>query len=236
MKILSVIPARGGSKRIPGKNIRLLGNKPLIAWTLESSNHVLEICDQLVSTDDPQIAEIAQSYGGLVPWLRPADLATDVAKSVDVCLHALEWYENSYGAVDGLLLLQPTSPFRSEATIKAGIELFSRFHQRPVVSVSPAKSHPLWCFRLEDSGIKPFLENGGLYMRSQDLPPAYSLNGAFYLIKPDQLRNEKSFFPKNLVPLIMKSELETIDLDTLWDWQIAEAVLAKTESERSLPG
>lgn len=234
MKILAIIPARGGSKRIPGKNIRFLGNKPLIAWSLESSEHVPEICDRLVSTDDPKIAEVAQKYGGLVPWLRPADLATDTAKSVDVCLHALEWYEKSYGVVDGLLLLQPTSPFRTEATIKAGIELFTRSHECPVVSVSPAKSHPLWCFRLEGSTIKPFLDIDGLHLRSQDLPPAYIVNGAFYLIRPDQLREAKTFFPANTVPLIMESELETVDIDTPWDWQLVEAILAKVEREKSL--
>lgn len=233
MKILVVIPARGGSKRIPGKNIRLLGNKPLIAWSLESSRNVPGICDRLVSTDDSKIAEVAQHYGGLVPWIRPADLSTDTASSVNVCLHALDWYEKNYGTVDGLLLLQPTSPFRTEATIQSGIELFIRSHQRPVVGISPAKSHPLWCFRLEESRIKPFLQNDGLSLRSQDLPPAYVVNGAFYLIKPDQLRELNTFFPDNTIPLVMESDLESIDIDTPWDWQLAEAILAKIGSLKS---
>ncbi len=126
MRILAVIPARGGSKRLPRKNIRPLGGIPLIFWSINAAKGISEICDILVSTDDPEIAEVTKNTGALVPWLRPRELATDTAQSVDVCLHALEWYEKEKGKVDGLMLLQPTSPFRTRGSILRGIELFDK--------------------------------------------------------------------------------------------------------------
>src|SRR5438093_3043672 len=112
MRILALITARRGSKRLPAKNVRLLRGVPLITWSIDVVRNIPEICDILVSTDDAATAEIARRAGAAVPWLRPAALATDTASSVDVCLHSLDWYEQAHGAVDGLLLLQPTSPFR----------------------------------------------------------------------------------------------------------------------------
>ena len=126
MRILAFITARGGSKRLPGKNIRSLGGNPLIVWSIEVAKDISDICDILVSTDDSAIAETAKDAGALVPWLRPEELATDTAKSADVCLHGLEWYESEKGRVDGLLLLQPTSPFRTRETVLRGIELFRK--------------------------------------------------------------------------------------------------------------
>ena len=130
MKILALIPARGGSERLPDKNTRLLGDKPLIVWSIEIIKDIPEICDILVSTDDIDISKISKESGALLPWLRPAELATDTASSVDTALHALDWYEAEKGAVDGLLLLQPTSPFRSRDTIYKGIKLFYPTIQR----------------------------------------------------------------------------------------------------------
>ena len=135
MRILVVITARGGSKRLPGKNIRILGEKPLIIWSIDVAKDIPEICDILVSTDDTAIASICTEAGALVPWLRPAELATDTANSIDVVLHALDWYETEKGAVDGILLLQPTSPFRTKKTVLRGIELFSKNEQQPVLGV-----------------------------------------------------------------------------------------------------
>jgi N-acylneuraminate cytidylyltransferase len=225
MKILAVVPARSGSKRLPGKNIRLLGGKPLIVWSIEVAHSIPDICDTLVSTDDPAIAEVARAAGALAPWLRPAELATDIASSVDVCLHALDWYEAEKGTIDGLLLLQPTSPFRTQETVRKGIELFCHHNHRPVIGVSPAESHPMWCFQIEGDTMRPFIEGGGLTLRSQDLPPAYAVNGAFYLISPDHLRKRRSFYTDNIVPLVIDSAAEVIDIDTEWDWKMAESIL-----------
>lgn len=225
MKILALITARGGSKRLPGKNICLLGGKPLIEWSIQVAKGIPEIVDILVSTDDREIAEIARHAGASVPWLRPAELATDTATSVDVALHALDYYEREHGKVDGLLLLQPTSPFRTRATVLRGIEAFRAQQGRPVIGVSPASAHPLWCFRIEGAALKPFIDGGGLHLRSQDLPPAYVVNGAFYLVPPEHLRESRSFYGDNVSPLVMEHADECIDIDTEWDWQRAEMTL-----------
>lgn len=226
MRILALIAARGGSKRVPGKNIRPLGGIPLIVWSVNAAKGIDEICDILVSTDDSAIADVARSAGALVPWLRPQELASDDASSVDVCLHAINWYESKKGKVDGLLLLQPTSPFRSRATVLRGIEVFSLHQCRPVVGVSPAESHPLWCFQLDGEKMRPFVDGGGLQLRSQDLPPACVVNGAFYLIAPSDLREHRSLFKSDMVPLLIDEPEENLDIDTEWDWRLAEAILA----------
>ncbi|MFZ5875366.1 MAG: cytidylyltransferase domain-containing protein [Nitrospirota bacterium] len=226
MRILALIAARGGSKRVPGKNLRRLGGKPLIVWSIDVAKGVPEICDILVSTDAPNIAEVARHGGALVPWLRPESLATDDALSVDVCLHAMNWYEAEKGAVDGVLLLQPTSPFRSRRTLMRGIELFRATAYRPVLGVSPAQSHPWWCFRIEGGTLRPFVDGDGLHRRSQDLPPAYVINGAFYLVTPEHLRQHRSFYSDDMLPLVMDHPAESLDIDTEWDWKAAQEVLA----------
>ncbi len=225
MRILALIPARGGSKRLPGKNIRALGGKPLITWSIDVARDIADISDILVSTDDPVIAEIASAAGALVPWLRPLELASDTASSIDVCLHALDWYENKKGAVDGLLLLQPTSPFRGRASVLRGIELFRANHGRSVAGVSPAQSHPMWCFRIEGGAMHPYCGKAGLTLRSQDLERAYVVNGAFYLAAPAELKKLRSFFGDDSVPLVMDEAAASIDIDTDWDWLMAESLI-----------
>jgi N-acylneuraminate cytidylyltransferase len=225
MKILALITARGGSKRLPGKNIRSLGGKPLIAWSIDVVKDIPEICDILVSTDDPAIAEICSEAGAYVPWLRPDLLATDTASSVDVALHALDWYEDERGVVDGLLLLQPTSPFRTKKTVRTGIELFSKNGHQPVLGVSPTHAHPMWALKMEGDYLLPFMQNHGLEIRSQDLPPAYVVNGCFYLIAPAELRACHSFVGSKTIPLLIESSQESVDIDTEWDFKMAEYIL-----------
>ena len=219
MKHIAVIPARMGSQGLPFKN------RMFFDQTTDFIESIDWFDSTLVSTDDPEIEEIAKKSGALVPWLRPSELATDTASSVDVCLHALEWYEERKYKVDGLMLLQPTSPFRRRNSILRGIELFRSHHHSPVIGVSSAKSHPMWCFKIEGETMKPFIEDGGLNLRSQDLPPAYAVNGAFYLISSDDLRKRKSFFSENMVPLVIDAPEENLDIDTEWDWKLAEAIL-----------
>jgi CMP-N,N'-diacetyllegionaminic acid synthase len=221
MRILTLIPARGGSKRLPGKNIKPLGGKPLINWTIEAANRIPEICDILVSTDDTEIAAIAKAAGAFVPWLRPSELATDKATSVDVALHALDWYENEFGSVDGLLLLQPTSPFRRTSTIEKGIELFKNHNFQPVLGVSKSESHPYWSFRQEGEYLIHFLTNMDSGMRSQDLPLIFTTNGVLYLVSPHDLRRNKSFSGEKTVPLHISSQKERLDIDSKWDFHLA---------------
>lgn len=224
MRILALITARGGSKRLPGKNIRLLGGKPLIVWSVDIAKDIPEICDILVSTDDLAIATVCAEAGALVPWLRPAELATDTANSVDVALHALDWYEKEKGAVEGLLLLQPTSPFRTKETVRKAIHLFGGNCNHPVLSVSPTNAHPMWALKMEGAYLVPFIQEHGLGTRSQDLPPAYVVNGSLYLISPAELRARRSFVGVKTIPLLTSSPKEALDIDTEWDFDMAEAV------------
>lgn len=224
MKILALIPARGGSKRLPGKNIRMLGDKPLINWSVDVCRGVNYITDVMVSTDDEAIRQVALEAGATVPWLRPTELSTDMVPSIEVALHAVSWYESAHGKLDGVMLLQPTSPYRTKATIERGIEIFIQNGFKPVVALSPASSHPMWCFSIEHGKLVP-MSPEGLHIRSQDLPEAYVVNGSFYLTTPDHLRSNHSFYGADMTPLIIESPVESLDIDTEFDWRVAQACL-----------
>jgi CMP-N,N'-diacetyllegionaminic acid synthase len=225
MKILVLIPARGGSKRIPGKNIKLLGDKPLITWTIEAAKGIPEICDILVSTDSPEIASIAEGAGASVPWMRPIELATDTATSVDVAIHALDWYESTYGAVDGILLLQPTSPFRRKKTIVRAIELFSATAMQNVVGVSNVKQHPSLMLSPQGDVCVPFIERNTFETRSQEMSTLYIVNGCIYLITGKRLRDERSFVGSTCIPLLISEEKESLDIDDIDDFNCASNFL-----------
>lgn len=227
MKILALIPARGGSKRLPGKNIKPLGGVPLIGWSIKTALASRCFADVLVSTDDQEIADVAIQQGASVPWLRPMVLASDTATSVDVVVHALDQWEHSNGQLDAVMLLQPTSPLRTVDSIQRALRLFeSKGGQHPVVSVGPAASHPNWCFRMTATGtMEPFLGWEGLEVRSQDLEPAWTLNGSIYVISPSQLRAKRSFLATDTFALQMSDPDESIDVDTLEDFERCEQVL-----------
>lgn len=219
MKILAVIPARGGSKRLPGKNIKLLGGRPLITWSIDIAKNIPDVCDILVSTDDASIASVSLTAGALVPWLRPNELATDAATSVDAVLHALDWYESAHGVVDGVLLLQPTSPYRSNETILEGMKQFAQ-QRRSVVAVSKVKVDPARCFFIQAHNLKMCVP-----APSHTKEDAYAVNGALYLISPDEFRKSRSFFSTTSIPLIVRSHRESIDIDDDFDWWLAERML-----------
>ena len=157
MKILALIPARSGSKRLKDKNILDLGGKPLINWSIEQALGVASIFDVVVSTDSQKIAEISREAGASVPWLRPNNLSTDSTSTVDVAIHALNWYESQVSTVDGLLLLQPTSPFRSKETIEKAIDIFRISKQKSVVSVFSGINHLNKTFFYDNSTMFPLL-------------------------------------------------------------------------------
>ena len=230
MKILALIPARGGSKRLPRKNIKLLGGKPLIAWSIDVARNIDEICDIFVSTDDQEIKDVALQYNAFVPILRPKELSTDTALSVDVALHVVDWYERNKNIVDGIMILQPTSPFRKKETIKRGIKLFEDSGRNSILGVSLTHSHPSWCFTIEKDYIKPFLKDNeeGYKKRSQDLDQVYIVNGSFYLLSVEALKREKAFITSKTRPLIVESRFESLDIDTEEDWKYAEYIVGET--------
>jgi N-acylneuraminate cytidylyltransferase len=225
MRLLALIPARGGSKRLPRKNIRLLGETPLIIWSVNVIKDIPEICSILISTDDTEIAKICLDNGINIPWLRPESLSGDDATSVDVAIHALDWYESAHGKIDGLLLLQPTSPFRTRDTIIKGIKLFSQHGRKTVIGVTPTSEHPMWALKTDGDYLTPFMAESDFKKNSQQLPPAYHINGSFYLISPDELRSEKQIVTDKSIPLIIDSIKESIDIDTELDFKLAEYFL-----------
>ena len=224
MRILAVIPARGGSKRLPKKNIKPLGGKPLINWSIEAIRGISEICEVLVSTDDTEIASIAKQAGASVPWLRPSNLSTDTASSVDVALHALDWYESKFKSVDGLLLLQPTSPFRTRKSIENGIDLYLNSNFSSVVAVTPSKDRAALVFTNKDNFISPFINKSNLFSELTDSVSNYWITGSFYLTSPSVLRENKTFLPLQTIPLIIESPIESIDIDREWDFQLAKYI------------
>lgn len=226
-RILAVIPARAGSKRLPGKNIRRLDGFPLIAWTIRTAIAAGVFENVLVSTDDDEIAAIAVQCGASAPWLRPAELSTDTATSVDVVLHALSAYQSANAGLESVMLLQPTSPFRSVDTIRRAIDLHRHTGNSQVVSVCPAKAHPEWCFLLDsENRMRRYVGHDGIPARSQDLPPAYQLNGAVYLASVDDIRKERSFICQRTRALVVTRPEESIDIDDAWDWRLAECIAA----------
>lgn len=225
MRILALVPARSGSKRVPNKNIRLLGGKPLIVWTIEVAKGISEICDILVSTDSVEIQTISSEAGAIAPWMRPSELSTDYATSVDVAIHALDKYENEYGKVDGLLLLQPTSPFRTEKYVRDGIRRYIVGGGNSVIGVSPVREHPSWMATIENDQVK-LLDNRETSNLESSMPRSlYVINGSFYLSSPLTLRTRYSFFSDVTSPLICDSIIESIDIDTESEIELAKLLL-----------
>jgi len=227
MKILALITARAGSKRLPGKNTKILGDKPLISWSINTLKKSNQISDILLSTNDKEVFNIGQKEKLLVPWMRPEYLSLDTSSSVDVAIHALDWYENNYGKIDGLMLIQPTSPFRTHETINKGVEAFCDSNRTTIIGVTQTHNHPLWTFKIKKKFIVPFISGKGINKRSQDLEKAYVVNGSFYLISPKNLRINKSFFSDKTIPLIINSKKEAIDIDNEDDWELAKFYLNK---------
>lgn len=228
MKILTLIPARGGSKRLPRKNVLPLGGKPLIAWTIHNA---LEAgCkDIIVSTDDAEIAEISKRYGARVPWLRPKELSGDKTSTYDVVDHAVNWYEENYEDLDAVLILQPTSPFRSIDSIRAAIHLFVETDgASPVVSVSPSPCNPAWCFSVDELGaMTPFKEWVDVFKRSQDYAESWVLNGSIYITPRSYLRQNRRLFGPGALAIKIENNIESVDIDTRDDFDCAEKLCAE---------
>lgn len=233
MRVLAVIPARAGSKRVPGKNVKKLGSKPLIAWTIDQS--LRSRCDHtMVSTDSEEIGKLAQCYGADVPFLRSSDLAADESNVIDGLIEVVQRYKSQGSAFDSIVLLQPTSPFRRVSTINSAIELHEENAGNSVVSVSPSRSHPHWAKRIEQDSLLPFYgESQGAELRSQDLSPAFELNGLIYICTISRLVEARSLYSEPTIPLIVKSEKEAIDIDTPFDWRIAELLASDDTNSRN---
>ena len=232
--ILAVIPARAGSKRLPGKNIKPLAGKPLIAWTIEAAQAVGPACKVWVSSDSPKILEVAETYGAAAPSLRPERLATDSARSVDVVLHAIEAYNELYGSLPELtLLLQPTSPLRSSDHILAALAKLKSNSADAVVSVCECEHSPLWSNKLpSNESLKDFLPPGLVNSRSQDLPTYYRLNGAIYGAHTTALLKAGSYFETEKPVAFIMPQSASVDIDTMVDFYFAETLVSIKGAEK----
>jgi len=218
-KILAVIPARGGSKRLHKKNILPLNGKPLIAWTIQAAKNSQYIDEFIVSTDDDEISRISIEYGSKV-LIRPGELSTDIATSIDVILHAINSIREQY---DYIMLLQPTSPLRNNKDIDNAIELITKKDAKAVISVCESDHSPLWSNTLpEDGSMDDFIREEVKSKRSQDLPSYYRLNGAIYMAEIEGLRKEKTFFLKRKTHAYIMKRENSIDIDEPLDFKIAE--------------
>ncbi len=224
MRVLGLITARGGSRGIPGKNLKPLAGRPLIAHTIEAARASLLEC-LLVSTDHDGIARTSLELGAEVPFRRPADLARDDSSPLDAVIHAIQWMQDHEGrSFDYVMLLQPTSPFRTSRDIDSVIDLARHHPVDAVVSVCPTPHHPYLARRINDDGIlEPFFDSARANMRRQEMGPAYVLNGAIYLNSTDSLLNERTFFPERTLAYVMPPE-RSLDIDTPWDFFLAELI------------
>jgi CMP-N,N'-diacetyllegionaminic acid synthase len=227
MKDLVLIPARGGSKGIPGKNIKSLNGKPLIYYTLDAACAVASPENICVSTDSDDIIRVVREYGLDVPFKRPYNLSTDTASSYDVILHAIAFYEQNGIKYDRVILLQPTSPFRTGTHIRDSLALF-KSELDMVVSVKITHSNPY--FTLFEETIEGFLvpSKPGNFTRRQDCPIVYEYNGAIYIMNVRSLKNGPPGNFSKIKKYLMADEV-SLDIDNNFDWIIAEAILFKNK-------
>lgn len=227
MRTVAIIPARGGSKGIPRKNVKEIAGKPLIRWTIEAALGSRRLDRVVVSTEDSEIASIAKAAGASVPFRRPPELAADDTSGIAPVLHALE----ALPEADAVLLLQPTSPLRTAADIDALLALAERSGAASIVSVTEARDHPHWTYRIENEALRPFLSRKAA-ARRQDLPPAYALNGALYFATAAWLLEHRTLVGQDTLPFIMPPE-RSIDIDGALEWRLAEMLLRERSSGTS---
>lgn len=227
MKILAIIPARGGSKRLPRKNIISLEGKPLIAWTIEETKKSKYITDIIVSTDDEEIAEISKKYNIPVPFIRPDYLSNDKATSYDVVVHAIDFLRlHKNKLYDYIILLQPTSPLRTVEDIDGAIEMLISRRADSIISMCECEHPPIWSNTLpNDLSIVNFDKKEYKNLRSQDIPQYYRYNGAIYLTKITKLIEEKDFiFDSNSYAYIMPQN-RSIDIDNKLDFLFCKTII-----------
>lgn len=231
-RIFGLIPARGGSKGLPGKNVRDLSGRPLIAWTIAAALESNALDAVVVSTDDLTIAAAAIDAGAEVPFMRPDELACDDASMVDTILHAADTLASAGRPFDAVMVLQPTCPLRSAQDIRDAERLFDPAADiEAVVSVVETEHSPLWANTLpEGRRMGEFLRPEVLGKRRQDLPTYYRLNGAIYLIDVEALRRERAFVGPHTMALIMPTD-RSVDIDTIIDFEVAAAMLAHAGRE-----
>lgn len=227
-KVLAVIPARGGSKGLPRKNILSFCGKPLIAWTIEQALQTPEIDKVIVSTDSQEIADVAVAYGASVPFLRPDHLASDIASSIDVLLHAADFLSsNLHERYDYLICLEPTSPLREVSDISGSLKVLNENDEvDSVVGVARTEGiHPAFLYKISDrKNLVPYLEKHPNSVRRQELEVLYHLEGSVYISDINSLREKRGFYHERTAPWIV-DRYKSIEIDEYSDFIQAEALM-----------
>lgn len=233
LKVLAVIPARQGSKGLPDKNIRLLAGKPLLSHTIAAARESGVFDRIILSTDGEEIARVGREAGAEVPFMRPADLASDEARGIDVLHHVLEWLEQRGELFDCVMYLQPTSPLRTAVDIVESLKILVAREAQAVVSVCEMEHHPWWANTLpEDGCMKDFFAKD-ISTRRQDLPRYYRLNGAIYLARWEFIRYRDSWYGEKTYAYIMPRE-RSVDIDDELDFKLAEILMFSRISNEEL--
>ncbi|MFC1546341.1 cytidylyltransferase domain-containing protein [bacterium] len=231
MKILSFIPARGSSERIPNKNIKMLNGKPLISYTIECAGKSRFINRVVVSTDSAEIADVAVKYGAEVPFMRPASISNSNSTEMEFFEHALTWFkDNEDYTPDLIVLLYPTSPFRKTESIDKAIELMlDNSDADSLRSIKLCSEHPYKMWISKDKYIEPFAKTDDPNMQTlstQLFPKVYIQNASIYITKVSTIRNKKSPIGDKVIPFIM-DEIESVDINTYLDFEFAEMICGK---------
>ncbi|MCP2005988.1 UNVERIFIED_ORG: CMP-N-acetylneuraminic acid synthetase [Buttiauxella agrestis ATCC 33320] len=225
---IAIIPARGGSKRLPGKNIKILSGKPLIAWSIEAAIDSNLFDRVLVSTDCEEIACVVEQYGAIVPCLRPAVLASDTATTCDVISHMVEIAENKWGKVRNITLLQPTSPLRKAVNIVEAHTLYEKMAANSVISVCQMEHPVQLCNKLPaDHSMSGFLQKKN-NLRGQELEPYYRINGAIYIFERKFVGALSDIYGDKSYAYLMRQE-ESVDIDNQLDFTFAELMMSQTQ-------
>lgn len=227
---LAIIPARGSSKGLPGKNIKMLYGKPLIAWTIEAAKQSKQIDRIIVSTDDEKIARISKQYGAEIPFLRPEELATDAAKAIDNYIFTIvELNRRENKEYENFVVLQPTSPLRNSEDIDKAIELFKEKNADSVISYSEALHPPLWAKEIDNNQkIKNYFQEDVSNKNRQEIPIAYMPNGAIYVFKYSLLKEKYTYYSDKTYAYIMPN-IRSIDIDNMIDFEFAEFIMRKKD-------
>jgi N-acylneuraminate cytidylyltransferase len=225
-RVLALIPARGGSKGVPGKNIRALAGKPLLAWTVAAAQGSRYIDRIVLSSDDEAILEVGRCCGAETPFVRPAHLSGDQARGVDVVVHAIE----AVPGYDYVVLLQPTSPLRAVEDIDGAIELMMQRTAPACVSVTRADKSPYWMYFVDQAGgMAPVLKREQRAVNRQELPDVYVLNGAVYVAEISWFLQHRSFLTEQTVAYPMP-QARSVDIDTERDFAVTEWILSTRDS------
>ena len=230
--MIAIIPARGGSKGIPRKNIKFLGGKPLITYTIEAALQAKSVTRVFVSTEDLEIAEIAKKYGAEIPFMRPKKLATDASSATDVYIYTIKQLEKILNKkIESFIALLPTSPLRTGRDIDRAVKIFLEKKADSVISVNEAPHPPSWFLKLNENGVLTNFFNKTMSMKNrQEEPKAFIPNGAIYVLKMNVIKNKKNYYTNKTYAYILPSE-RSIDIDNPMDFALAEILIKKLDAK-----